>query len=277
MKLKIIMVLEMIIKKYGGSMFFGAILLAGLVSYQLMLDMQTQSINDELSKRPSSAGENVFQQFDATQFTQKHPWLGDKVTVLYENQLLGTGNHTTTPPQEAQVKKVLSGFKGSERLILGISSWVIMSNGKVDDLANQHIAWYLQVLSWARDVLPQTNLGFVIPANDLASDGLPLLTPVIRVSDAFYPTFDVSQDNFDKVAFTMTDAILIAKSLLKPVFPFMWHRGSGGSYQDKILPDAIIEQQCKFVRENANGLVWWSGLGETWSDIWYPAAEECFK
>lgn len=268
----------MIRKKYGVLMLVSIILLAGILTYQLFFDYQMQSINEDLQNNPSAAGERAFRNFDATQFVDQHLWLGDKVPVIYENQLLGASAGVNNPPQEAQIKKVLSTYTGADRLIMGMQSWIIMSNGQPDVLAKKHIDWYLQTLAWAKQVLPQTDIGFVIPANDLVSDGLPLLAPIIRASDSFYPTFDVANDDFDKMKFTMTDAIFIAKSLLKPVYPFMWHRGSGGSYQGKTLPDTVIEQQCKFVRASADGVVWWSGAGESWNGgVWYPAAADCFK
>lgn len=261
---------------YGLAMTF---LVISLLSFQFYYNNQSiTSINQAIKSSPTSAGESSFLQFDATQFVENHLWLGNKVVVIYESQLLGNSDNKDRAPNETKIKQVLSNYQKQDRLILAPQSWSIMTGGKVDPKAKEHIEWYLQILDWAHQVLPQTKIGFVVSTNDLADDGLSLFKSVIQASDAFYPSFDVSSDDIDHVLFIMTDALLISKSLQKPVYPFMWHKGSGGNYLGKLLPDSVIEQQCKLIRSNADGVVWWSGAGETWSGgTWYPAASECFR
>lgn len=247
--------------------------------------------NKELTQQPSSAGTNYsFQQFDGSQFKEAHAWLGNKIAIAYENQLLGDFDNYGQPPDETTVKQQLSKFAGVERLVLNIQSWAIITNDKVDPLANKHAEWYMQVLNWAREVLPDTNIGvYGMPGsvwNALGSPdvlmpeyikGTNIIWPIMAASDSLYPSFDVPGVDVVRQQTMVQTLASVAKSLNKPFFPFMWHRGSGSTIQDKILPDTIIEQQCKFVRNNADGLVWWSGATETWGGgVWYPAATECF-
>lgn len=244
-------------------------------------------INKELFLFPSSAGVlKPFNQYDATLFQDAHPWLGEKITIVYENMLLGNSDNYGKPPDENQVKQRLSAYIGRKRLILDVQSWSILTNNNIDPMAEQHKQWYLQILKWAKEVLPGCDLGFYgLPFN--ASDAiiepeasvnydraLNIMQPVLDASDSVYPSYDVVYDN----PHILEAMLLKALYPKKPNYPVMWHRGSGSSFMGKILPAGLIEKQCKLVRQYADGLVWWSSWIENWDDgIWYTSAAECFK
>lgn len=285
-------------KKFFYS-FLGLAFLVGIgfFAYQYRNEMLLKSVNSIIDQAPTSAGfttgvvvKDNFRHFDATQFAGTYSWLGDKVSIIYEQQLLGDWENYADAPQERLVKRVLSAYRGQPRVIFLIQSWSIFKDNKVDPRARDHSNWYMQVLNWARQVLPGTNIGFLglptrldglNPSEQITSEYEKALTffwPIIKGSDSLYPSFDVSVNNSDQIAKMMEEAVFFGNSIKKPVFPIMWHRWSGGTEQGKILPDSIIEQQCKFVRENADGIVWWSGFGENWDGgLWYPAARDCLR
>lgn len=245
-------------------------------------------INHELNLSPSAAGNTTikpFKQFDGTQFKEPHAWLGDKITIVYEPMLLGSDNNYNKAPVESEVKQRLSYYRGQERLILVAQSWSVLTDNKIDPLAEQHAQWHQLVLTWAKETLPGTNIGFYgLPFKaidaiqnqdslEIYNKALIFMIPVMNASDSLYPAFDLGIDDPKLIEATMTKALIDGK----PTYPVMWHRGSNGALLNKILPDSIIELQCKILRDHADGLVWWSGSGEKWDGgSWYPAANGCF-
>ncbi len=268
---------------------FGVIAISALLYEDIHRYYLLQKINQELAALPSSAGsinaQRPFKAFDATQFQETHAWLGEKLPIVYEHNLLGNADNYHQAPDKNMIKQHLAPYQGQARLMLDIQSWLILNQHQLDPLAQQHAEWYLQVLTWAKEILPNTDLGFYgIPFNAadaihnpnfLASydDALRLLQPVLEASDSLYPAFDVVYDLPEQL-----EAILL-KMLYsdKPIYPVVWHRGSGSSLLGQILPDYLLERQCQLLRKHADGVVWWSSALERWDGgEWYPAVAECF-
>ena len=105
------------------------------------------------------------------------------------------------------------------------------------------------------------------------------LTPVLEASDSLYPSFFVQYGDSEHLFYTMNTQLYIAKSFAKPVFPILWNKGIiNGSITREVLPAELIIRQCEFVREYADGMVWWSDLDEPWEDGWYDdVKEQCFE
>lgn len=266
---------------------------------QYVNELNLAAMNESMQELPSAAGPaqaptDNFEVFDGTQFKDTTSWLGDKVKLVYENQLLGQADNYMRGPDEALIKQVLSNYKTQARLVLVLQSWNIIRNNQLDPMADKHAQWFVQVMRWAREALPATNLGLVLAPSELSSDldaelmrqieagntqgGAVVFWSVLEKLDSLYPAFDVSYNDFEQQIASMSATLSVAKSLNKPVYPLMWHRGSGGAFKGKLLPDDIIAQQCKFVRSHADGVLWWSGATETWDGgVWYPAASECFR
>lgn len=258
---------------------FSVIALVGL-GYRYSSDQEDiDMINNILSEQPSAAGiKPEFKRFDATQFSGTHAWLGDKLEIVYQNQIINSSDNTNFAPDETLVKQNLRKYTGNPRVVFLMQNWGITVDGKLDPMAAKHAEWYKLLLAWTREILPNSNVGIVFSTSDLMNGGLPLLFPIIAGSDAIYLTFDVAYNDNDKLLKNMADSLFIAKSFSKPVYPVMWHRWSGTALVNKILPAEITELQCKFVRKHADGLVWWSGANEAWEGgVWYPAARECFS
>ena len=261
-----------------------------VVVYKYYLNAKIESINTVMKVKPSSSGETeVFLSFNATRFRDNNEWLGEPVTVLYESDILGDGDHYGIGPVEDDVKNRLSAYFGKERVILAIDSWKIYAINEIDPMAELHAQWYVNILQWAKEVLPGTDLGFYDFPNsamfwDVDSesdnlvyhDALSLMISIIEKSDSLYPLFYV--DNIEQIDDVMTNILLIAKTFKKPVLPFMWHRVLGKEAVGQVLPDSVIQKQCEFVTNYADGVVWWSKLSEPWNGgNWYPAAYTCFN
>ncbi len=258
---------------------FSVIALIGLGLHYQSEQTDIDMINQMLTEQPSAAGlKPEFKRFDATQFSGTHAWLGDKLGIIYQSQLINNSDKTDTAPDEKTVKQNLRNYTGSERVVFLMQNWGITVDGKLDPMAAKHAEWYKQLLTWSREILPNSNLGIVFSTTDLLNGGLSILFPVLAASDSVYLTFDVAFNDNDKLLKNMADSLFIAKSFSKPVYPLMWHRWSGSALVNTLLPAEITELQCKFVRKNADGVVWWSGANESWDGgVWYPAARDCFS
>ncbi len=251
-------------------------------------------INKDLSLNPSAAGaRDVFTVLDGSQYAGKvYPWLGYPVTILYEDQLLGEGDNIDQPPDEFRIKELLLRHQRNKRIIFQIDSWRITTDSDEDELSELHVLWYLQILKWAREVVPGANLGFfgmpyspwfALQKPDIRMRDyqkiLAKLTPVFEASDSLYPTFFVQYGDSEHLFYTMITQLYIAKSFAKPVYPILWHKGvikDGVTLET--LPPELIKEQCRFVKKYADGMVWWSELGEPWEDEWYPdVKKQCFE
>jgi len=228
---------------------------------------------------------------DGTRFKGAHPSLGTKVTVLYEDQVLGGFKNYGQAPNEVLVKKRLSKFKGLDRIILDIESWSIGTRQRLDPLASQHAQWYLQVLRWAREVLPGTDLGyFGMPFSPWFAIKKPeifltdyqamndYILPILQESDTLYPSFYLYYDDEKHLMKVMRMQISIGRFLNKPVLPFLWHRGPGSFFNSRVLSSGLMTTQCEFVKKFADGFVWWSISWEKWNQAeWYGIATKCFR
>ena len=233
----------------------------------------------------------AFEPLDASQFKESdRPWLGEHITIVSEANILGSYSNYGVAPVKADVVRRLSKYFGKPRLILDIESWAIRKSQKLDAMAAYHAHWYLQVLQWAHEALPGTDIGyFGFPSSGYHALDYPdrfmhdyqeemkLMTPVFEESDSLYPDFYVYYTDIEHLKYTWAAQLYHSKAFGKPVYPFMWHRGPGSIHNYRFLPDQIIREQCKFVRTNADGLVWWSISWETWNgESWYNSARECF-
>jgi len=268
--------------------FFGL----GAVAYKFYDVISIESINLEILNTPTSAGESLnFKQLDGTKFKGDKPWLGDRVIVLYEDQVLGSFENYGKAPNEIEVRQRLKRYYGEERIILDVESWSLRTEQRLDPMAETHAQWYLDVLQWAHDELPGTDLGYYglptnpyfplkIPAIFMADyqQEIAYLKPVLEASDSLYPSFYIYYDEPDRLNYVWSTQLYQAKVYGKPVYPFLWHRGPGSILKNDFLPDYLIEQLCSFVRTNADGFVWWSISWEEWNgEAWYDTASECFS
>jgi len=262
------------------------------VGCQSSKETNIESINSKFEHTPASAGKREeFKQFDGSRFKENIPWLGDKVIVVYEKQVLGAGGHYGKAPNEAEVKQRLSKYYGEDRIVLDVESWRMRTKQLIDPLAETHAKWYGDVLRWAHEVLPGTDVGYFgipsIPYHPLNAPDrfmadyqqeLEYLKPVLEASDSLYPSFYIYYDNPTLLTYVWGAQLYQAKAHGKPVYPFLWHRGPGSNFKNEILPDYLIQQLCSFVRSNADGFVWWSISWEKWGDAaWYDDASECFN
>lgn len=232
-----------------------------------------------------------FIKLDATRFQKPYPDFGEKITVIYENQVLGSFENYNRPPEENQVKQRLQKYAGQPRVVLDIESWSISHNQKIDPNAAKHASWYLAVLHWAREVLPGTDIGyFGLPLSPwftiknpaaFARDYqamLELLMPVLRESDTLYPEFYIYYNDPENLINTMSRQIKLARDLDKPVLPFLWHRGPGSIFKNQLIPRSLLQQQCEFVKRYADGWVWWSISSESWDkNAWDKVIKNCFE
>lgn len=253
-----------------------------------------EQINKDISQNPTAAGRGrVFTVLDGSQYRGLvYPWLGYPVTILYEDELLGEGDNFHQPPDEFRVKELLLKHQNKKRIIFQIDSWKITTDSEEDQLAELHVHWYLQVLKWAREILPGANLGFfgmpyspwfALQKPDVRmrdyQNILAKLTPVLMKSDSLYPTFFVQYGDSEHLFYTMSTQLYIAKTFDKPVYPILWQKGViGDAVIRETLPSELIRRQCLFVRKYADGMVWWSAFGEPWEDGWYSdVKEQCFQ
>ncbi len=271
---------------------FFVILLILLVTFKDKDTGLIELINQEFNTTPTSSGRAKFDLLDATQFTDlMYPWLGFPVTVLSEEQLLGGGDHTGIPPDELKVKNALIQFKDKKRIILNLPSYQIKSDKKEDVLAALHMKWYLQVIQYVRDVLPDADIGILdlpySPWTALKSKAnisnyqqvIEYLKPVIDATDTLYPMFKIFNYDENDLSYLMGVQLYTAKVSGKPVYPVLSHKNiivQAGD-ESKFIPVNLIKQQCKFVRKNADGMVWWSAKQETWENHWYDTVStDCF-
>jgi len=250
-------------------------------------------INNELANTPSSAGKAAaFDLLDATQFDDSmYPWLGFPVVVLSEADLFAVGFDATIPLDEIKVKQVLQQYKDQKRLILNIPSWDITSDKDVNGLNDKHVKWFLQLIKCIREVLPQADIGVFgmpySPWDALKSEKINMveylqtldnLKPVINALDTLYPLFQVKGNDESDLSYLMSVQLYIAKTSGKPVYPIASHKVINSENNTKqLIPINLIKQQCKFIRKNANGMVWWTPAKDVWDDHWYDAvANICF-
>ena len=278
-------------KKFTIASFVVILVLSYIALNYQDIDM-VDLINQDLANNPASSGKRTFDILDATKFTDSmYPWIGYPVIVLSESQLLGEGNNTNVPPDELKVKEALIKYKGKKRLILNITSWHIASDKEKDVMTDLHVKWYLQVVNWAKEVLPDTDIGiFGIPyspwsalksteKNMLDYQRInELLKPMIVASDTLYPLFQVFNYEESDLYYLMGVQLYIAKTSGKPVYPILSKRSTVGKAGfNKLIPVNFIKRQCDFIRKNADGMVWWSASSEQWDNLWYDAvSEDCF-
>jgi len=255
-------------------------------------DKLIKLINQEMLRAPSSSGKSVFNWLDATQFTDSmYPWLGYPVLIISESQLLGGPEYRNMPPDEIKIKQALIKFRDQKRIILNITSWQVTKD-EDESLIALHINWYLQLIRWAKEILPETDIGVLgIPDSPwLAIKSTnplemlhyqhinKLLRPLINELDTLYPLFQVFSHNLEDLSYLMGAQLYIAKTSGKPIYPIVSHRNMGNiNHQYELLPIEVIRQQCLFVRENAEGMVWWSTENEVWDNSWYDlVSKQCF-
>lgn len=266
-----------------------------LISFIILTSQQTdlvELINKELAGAPSAAGQPAFGLLDAAQFTDAmYPWLGFPVTVLSEKMLLGEESNVSNPPDEIRIEQVLLRYKDKKRLILHLDSWSIENDKPENVLTEAHVKWYLQVIKLVKEVLPGVDVGILgipySPWNALNSNATnlaeyqrvyQLLRPVITASDTLYPMFQVPSYKINDLAYLMGVQLYIAKATGKPVYPVLSHRQTiKGDWINEIIPFELTRQQCEFVRNNADGMVWWTGKEEEWDNRWYEkVSKQCF-
>ncbi len=248
-------------------------------------------INQEMNSNPTASGKPAFDLLDAAQFTDTmYPWLGFPVKILSEQQLLGTTNNELLPPDELKVKNTLLKYKNEKRIILNITSWKI-GYDKNDPQTARYIQWHLNILQWAKEILPATDIGlFGIPYSPwtaLKSTQINRknyqqifqnLTPIIEAADTLYPLFKIFSEEENDLAYLMGAQLYLAKSSGKPVYPILSNKNVGDSLQAQSrISSELTKQQCNFVRQNADGMVWWSPEKEQWDSVWYNSvAKNCF-
>jgi len=229
-----------------------------------------------------------FELLDATRFTG-HSNLGMPVTVVYENQILGGFDNYGKPMDEAVVRANLVNYVSESRIILDVESWRILTNQRLDVNARIHAEYFYRLLQIVKEELPDVSVGFygwpvnpryALKADYLINDHIEanrLLSPTMQLSDALYPSFYVDHDEPGHQAYTHSAHLYEAKKFLKPVYPFVWHRGPGVIFNEEVLPVHLINQFCVFLRENASGAVWWSISTESWdpNNTWYHWAYPC--
>ncbi len=161
---------RMRIKIIGISL---VILLSGIVwHYQTEDSKWIDLINQELKTTPTAAGQKAFDLLDASKFTDSmYPWIGFPVIVLTEAELFGE-NAVSMPPDEITLKQRLMKYKEHKRIIFYLPSWHALVDGELDVMLENYIEWHVQLLTWARDVLPNTNLGiFALPRSPSRQQG----------------------------------------------------------------------------------------------------------
>jgi len=229
----------------------------------------------------------AFQSFDSTQFRTDHPYLGSKLPVISECELMGQCDNTNTAPVEATIKRRLAKYIGAEAVVLDFESWYPIQDKKLISNAARNAAWYALVLRWSREALPGTKIGFfgfpilarysyIWPETYMADymKAHQLMLPILNASDVLYPElylwFKESQ-LYSYEAWTIT----LGRMLGKPVVPFMWHKDPKIVTSD--LSDIEIDGQCNFLRRNADGVAWWSKYSETYdqNSTWVKAAANC--
>lgn len=249
-------------------------------------------INKVLGTTPSSSGEGTFDLLDAAKFTEStYPWIGFPVTVLTEQQLIGELDNTGVPPNEKKVKQVFIKHKNEKKIIINMASWHLAFDKEDDVLTNLHIKWYQQLIKWAKESVPESDIGIfglpLSPWNALkATDNTMLnyqrvnesMKPLIESLDTLYPVFQIINYEKTDLYYLMGTQLYIAKTFGKPVYPVISHRRiEKGSRFKELIPAAYIKQQCAFIRKNADGMVWWTEEIEPWEDRWHDAVtEECF-
>lgn len=250
-------------------------------------------INQELATSPPATGHPIFDLLDATKMTDSmYPWIGFPVIVISEKQLFGGSDNSTVPPDEIKLKQKLLKYKYKKRIIFNIPSWQIDNDEVGDILTEKHVEWTVLLLTWAKDVLPETNIGmFGIPYspwNALKSTAHTLseylrihqhLQPVIKASDTLYPLFQLPSLERSDVFYLMGVHLYIAKTSGKPVYPVLSHKHFNVKQQEasSFIPANSLKLQCRFVRENADGMVWWTAEAEAWDRRWHDAiADVCF-
>jgi len=247
-------------------------------------------INQELANTPSASGHPVFDLLDASKITDSmYPWIGFPVIVLSEKQLFGVDDNVSVPPDEIKLKQKLLKYKHKKRIIFNIPSWRIANDKEGNILTAKHVEWTLQLLTWAKEVLPETNVGMFglpySPWHALKSTTHNIaeyqrifehLKAVMNASDTLYPLFQLSSFEQGDVFYLMGVHLYIAKTSGKPIYPVLSHKESvanGGA----VIPFDILRLQCQFVRENADGMVWWTAEAEAWDRRWHDAvADVCF-
>lgn len=278
-------------KKYSIATFVIILMFSYIVLNYQDTDI-VDLINQELASTPASSGKRNFNMLDATKYTDSmYPWIGFPVVVLSESQLLGEGNNANVPPDELKVKELFIKHKSEKRLILNISSWHIASDKEQDVMTDLHVKWYLQVISWAKEVLPDSDIGiFGIPYSPWSALKSTeknmlnfqrvneLLKPLIVASDTLYPFFQVFNYEESDLYYLMGVQLYIAKTSGKPVYPIISRKNTVAETGfNKLIPVDFIKQQCDFIRKNADGMVWWSSSSEQWDNHWYEAvSEQCF-
>lgn len=249
-------------------------------------------INQQLLTDPTSSGDPGFKLFDATQFNDTmYPWLGFPVTILSEQQLLADPENISTPPDEVKIKKVLLKYQDKKRIILNITHWKSAIDKEDKKLSKLPLKWYLQVLKWTKEALPEADIGVLgIPSSPWSaltttkSNMLKYqqlfehIMPMIDASDSLYPLFHVFNEEKSDLYYLMGAQLYIAKTSGKPVYPVISHRkATKGSGLFEFVPIDLIHQQCSFIRKNADGMVWRSAESEDWDNRWYDAvADPCF-
>jgi len=248
-------------------------------------------INQEMAVFPSASGKQAFNVLDATKYTDSmYPWIGDPVVVLSELELLGAGSAKNVPPDELKVKQALYHYEGKKRVILHIPSWSIDANKEQDIMTNFHIEWYLKILQWAKEALPDSDIGILgVPYSPWAAlkstkynmhnyqRVYELIKPILAASDTLYPLFQVYSHEKSDLYFLMGASLYIAKASDKPVYPVISRKSSVMVMGDDLIPVDFINQQCTFIRSNADGMVVWSTSIEQWDKHWYDAvSEQCF-
>jgi len=250
-------------------------------------------INQELANAPAATGHPLFDLLDATKITDSmYPWIGFPVIVISEKQLFGGDDNSTVPPDEIKLKQKLLKYKYKKRIIFNIPSWQIDNDKAGSILTAKHVEWSVLLLTWAKEVLPETNIGmFGVPYSPWSalkstahnmSEYLRIhqqLQSVIKASDTLYPLFQLPSLEHSDVFYLMGVHLYIAKTSGKPVYPVLSHKyfalkQLGAS---PFIPANILKLQCTFVRENADGMVWWAAEAEAWDRRWHDAiADVCF-
>lgn len=241
-----------------------------------------------LSFALTSYTSSAWQALDATRYRTFHPYMGTPIKVVYEGDILPAGDNSNRAPIESEIKAKLAPLRGSPIVVIDIESWYLLKNQVLVTNAARNAGWYLQVLTWARQVLPGTKIGFFgLPASARYAYKWPstfmvdykksvsLLSPVLSQVDAIFPEFYMWFKGSDVPNFQAV-TLYVAKEFNKPIIPFMWHRDP---LTETYLSNADITNQCSWLKANSDGVAWWSKWVEVYepTSTWYSAAKSCFN
>ncbi len=210
--------------------------------------------------------------YNATRFTSPVT-IGAPLSVVYESEFAFT---QSGEPIESSVKALAVKYEGL-MVVIDIERWKLPHIPTYDKLIiDDSVAKYQKVLRWWKEAAPNSTVGYygIIqrsyhPINQAKDPSwlinynrvMEAISPIFDFADFIAPAGYLNYQNVDRHLDSIAVDLYRAREYGKPIYLFMWHRGTSGDFPNSELLDRMtLRRLLDMATESSmlDGIIWWS-------------------